>query len=389
MANKKVQFIAREAGGKVGPSGKKPKGLGVAEAIIAKYRTKHEKQKVKNTGITAIELLAMKKLGVESKEELVKPGSMGEKLAKDLANKPISFKSLLFKPGLCKEIGRDVASGLGLPDIAKKYKVELAAVRKYVEDYVQPVLQQQVQQAIKDNFVKEDIGIEQVPQIVLAEDRVAAEWSNDVEDRGITKPDYKVYKSGFMTRAALAAKQAASEGIDEAAVEHLKLKVQHSATETVGEILKVLAGRKQRRDKWMSAAFIQEKFNVLPGLSQDELADLKMMAELTGLQTAVKAEEKVAAEDGAKQTTNVMMVRMDGITPANRATIDVTQSSRQAMQQQQQHKQQQQPQQADQYQDRLPLHKLFPLDVEIDRNMDKVSSDKRGGMMVERVRKED
>lgn len=176
-----------------------------------------------------------------------------------------------------------------------------------------------------------------------------------------------------MTRAALSAKQAASQGIDEAAVEQLNQIVQDRATETVGEVFKVLAYRKRRRDNWMDKAFEDGKLNSLAGLSSDELNDLKLMVALSGLETAIKAEEKSAEDVGSQQTTNVMMVRMDGIEPSHTSIASI------------------QPYQhtgdnpTSMVSTHTKLSKLFPLDVQAGQLSERVKPVKDGGMVIEYI----
>ena len=382
--------------GKIGPEGKKIKGLGIAEKILAKFQARKERNARPKVDMPPAQLLAMQQLNLK-KEDLDQKGTLSAELKERIASMPVGFKRLLLTPELCRLVGHDLASGASIEVVAKRHNLEISAVKKYANEYVMPIIQQK----LKETFQYESIPVGEqanysmhtnvgdhasmpvnnasmhtnvgsnasMVKVELNDAARAKAWEESAKNAS----EFGVYKQAYMTRAALSAKQAASQGIDEAAVEQLNQIVQDRATETVGEVFKVLAYRKRRRDNWMDKAFEDGKLNSLAGLSSDELNDLKLMVALSGLETAIKAEEKSAEDVGSQQTTNVMMVRMDGIEPSHTSIASI------------------QPYQhtgdnpTSMVSTHTKLSKLFPLDVQAGQLSERVKPVKDGGMVIEYI----
>jgi len=140
--------------GKIGPEGKKIKGLGIAEKILAKFQARKERNARPKVDMPPAQLLAMQQLNLK-KEDLDQKGTLSEELKRKIASMPVGFKRLLLTPELCRLVGHDLASGASIEVVAKRHNLEVSAVKKYANEYVMPIIQQK----LKETFQYESIPV--------------------------------------------------------------------------------------------------------------------------------------------------------------------------------------------------------------------------------------
>lgn len=314
-------------------NGKISSGQQKIDKILAKMKRLQDENRIKraeNLNKLPVSAKLAMKAAEMSDEELTNHPLIGEKVRRAVESKrDKGLGGLLGDEKLCKLVAIDLASGKGSAYVAQKYGVKVGAVEEFYQEHVKPVAEEMVSAKVAEEKPKEATSIKDFPvnsrerlEIMRPfmspeELRIANEWERELQlnsgELTVDVKDFHVFRKAYMARVALERKQTIREGLDEAAAQSLELAMRHRATDTVAAILQTMAQRKKRRDMWMGKAYEEGKYSALAPLDSNELKDLEVMIELSGLKTSIKAEESVANDHGSAKDTSVVMIRMDGV----------------------------------------------------------------------------
>lgn len=344
-----------EKAGKNKKTGKISRGQQKINGILAKMRRLQDEERIKRAeNLNKLPMgarLAMNAAGMSS-EELAKHPLLGEKVKRAVeSRRDKGLGGLLGDEKLCKLVAVELAQGREMRYVAGKYGVKVEAVEEFYREHVKPVAEEMVNAKVEEERVPDPskpVSIKDLPVnsrerlevmkpfMSKEELRIADEWERELQSNSgelrVDVKDFHVFRKAYMARVALERKQTIREGLDEAAAQSLELAMRHRATDTVAAILQTMAQRKQRRDTWMEKAYLEGKYSALAPLDSNELKDLEVMIELSGLKTSVRAEESVAGDHGSSKDTSVVMIRMDGIDnakadKAGKQIVDITPDS--------------------------------------------------------------
>lgn len=346
-----------EKAGKGKKTGKISRGQQKIKSILARMKRLQDEERIKRAGnLNKLPMgarLAMKAAEM-SNEELANHPLLGERVRRAVeSRRDKGLGGLLGDEKLCRLVAIDLAKGLGEKYVANKYRVRVDAVEEFYKEHLKPVAEEMVSEQIGDDTPPESgkpVSIKDLPVnskerlevmkpfMSPEELRIADEWERELRENSgeltVDVKDFHVFRKAYMARVALERKQTIREGLDEAAAQSLELAMRHRATDTVAAILQTMAQRKKRRDMWMGKAYEEGKYGVLAPLDSNELKDLEVMIELSGLKTSIKAEESAAGDHGSSKDTSVVMIRMDGIDNgsgnsdrAGKQIVDITSSA--------------------------------------------------------------